>query len=189
MVEWSGKWRVVDRRQEEQDLPDLERSDRIARCRIRIRIREEESGEGVRTHSPGKEGSAGPNERPNVRPDLVVGERSCVVYQGRKQGRKEGGKKRTKRQSYGMGFKNTNAIVPQTNGREKSSITPTSHAKKKEKEQGTTTHERPNSSQELRLHRLSLRKPAPDEDTVVRDLVWDLMREAGEGRRGADERA
>ena len=49
------------------------------------------------------------------------------------------------------------------------------------------THERPNGSQELRLHRLLLREPAPDQNTVVGDFVGDFVGEAGEGGGCADE--
>lgn len=50
------------------------------------------------------------------------------------------------------------------------------------------TYERADGRQELRLHRLPLREPAADQDRVVRDLVRDLVREARERRRRADER-
>ena len=49
------------------------------------------------------------------------------------------------------------------------------------------THKGPDGGDELRLHRLPLREPAPDEDRVVCDLVWDLMREARQRRRRADQ--
>ena len=50
------------------------------------------------------------------------------------------------------------------------------------------TYKGTNSGDELRRHGLSFREPAPYENGVVRDLVWDLVREAGEGGRCADER-
>ena len=50
------------------------------------------------------------------------------------------------------------------------------------------TYECTDGGQELRLHGLLLSEPAPDEDRVVRDLVRDLVREARERRRRADQR-
>ena len=50
------------------------------------------------------------------------------------------------------------------------------------------THKSTDGGQELALHRLPLREPAADEDRVVGDLVWDLVREARERRRRADQR-
>ena len=52
---------------------------------------------------------------------------------------------------------------------------------------GAVTYKGTDGGQELRLHGLLLRETTADEDRVVGDFVRDLVREARERRRGADQ--
>lgn len=49
------------------------------------------------------------------------------------------------------------------------------------------THKSTNGGQELTLHRLPLRETTADEDRVISDLVGNLVCEARQRRRRADQ--